>query len=81
MSPPGRCSHRGSPAGAGSAKLTAAAGNAGGTPSPELHLKRGKHGHGETNKQPLHSNTGLVKSVFSGCLHISLEYTGLFKGN
>lgn len=34
MSPPGQYSHRGSPAGAGNAELTAAAGNAGGTPSP-----------------------------------------------
>lgn len=34
MSPPGRCSHRGSPAGAGNTELTAAAENAGGTPSP-----------------------------------------------
>lgn len=39
MSPPERCSHRGSLAGAGSAELTAAAGNAGGTPSPEQHVK------------------------------------------
>lgn len=35
MSPPGRCSHRGSPAGAETAGQTAAAGNAEETPSPE----------------------------------------------